>query len=65
MEIQVTPIYLDTRENYTTHHEFDISDAIESSLTLQLKNTTSPTPDSSIQFLNQNVLHHLIRENNL
>ena len=50
MEIQYTPIYLDTRENYTTHHEFDISDAIESSLTLQLQNTTSPTPDSWIYF---------------
>ena len=50
MEIQYTPIYLDTRENYTSHHEFDISDAIESSLTLQLQNTTSPTPDSWIYF---------------
>ena len=33
MEIQDTPIYLDTRENYTTPDEFDISDAIESSHT--------------------------------
>ena len=31
MEIQDTPIYLDTRENYTTHDEYDMFDALESS----------------------------------
>ena len=54
MEIQDTPIYLDTRENYTTHDEFIISDAIESSphtpTADSLQNTTSLTPDSSILF---------------
>ena len=29
MEIQDIPIYLDTRENYLTDDEFDLSDAIE------------------------------------
>ena len=55
MEIQDTPIYLDTRGNYTFHDQFDISDAIESSPHTQtadnLHNITSPTPDSSIHFL--------------
>ena len=55
MEIQDTPIYLDTRENYTNHDEFDISNAIEPSPHTQtagnLQNTTSPTLDSSIHFL--------------
>ena len=55
MEIQDTPIYLDTRECYTTHDEFDISDAIESSPHTpnadNLQNNTTPTPDSSIHFL--------------
>ena len=55
MEIQDTPIYLDARENYTTHDDFDISDAIESSPQFptadNLQNITSPTPDSSIKFL--------------
>ena len=54
MEIQDTPIYLDTREYYTTHDEFDISDAIESSphtpTADNLQNSTSLTPDSSIHF---------------
>ena len=54
MEIQVSPIYLDTQENYTTHDEFDISDAIESSLHTptadNLQNISSPTPDNSIHF---------------
>ena len=31
MEIQDTPFYIDTGEKYTTHDEFDISDAIGSS----------------------------------
>ena len=54
MEIQDTPIYLDTRENYTTHDEFDISDAIESSphtpTADNLQNISSPTPGNSIHF---------------
>ena len=69
MEIQEIPIYLDTRENYTTHDEFDISDANESSphtpTADNLQNITSPTPDSSIPFFYQNVLHHPNQENNL
>ena len=55
MEIQDTPIYLDTRENYTTRDDFDISDAIESSPQTPTadnrQNITSPTPDSAIKFL--------------
>ena len=68
MEIQDDPIYLDTRENYTIHDEFDLSNAIESSphtpTADNLQNTTSSTPDSSIHFY-QNFLHHLNQENNL
>ena len=59
MEIQDTQIYLDTRENYTTHDDFDISDAIESSPQTptadHLQNITSPTPDSSIHFFTKTV----------
>ena len=55
MEIQDTPIYLDTSENYTTHDDFDTSDAIESSPQTptadNLQNITYSTPDSSIHFL--------------
>ena len=55
MVIQDTPIYLVTRENYTSHHDFDISDAIESSPQTptadNLQNITISTPDSSIHFL--------------
>ena len=51
MEIQDTLIYLNTRESYTTHDEFDISDAIESfphtPTADNLQNITNPTPDSS------------------
>ena len=55
MEIQDTPIYLDTRETSTTHDEDDISDAIEFSphnpTADNLQNTTSPNSDSSMYFL--------------
>ena len=51
MEFQDTPIYLDTRDNYTTHDTFDISYAIESSPQTptadNLQNITSPILDSS------------------
>ena len=54
MEIQDTPVYLDTRENYTTHDEFDISYAIESSphtpTADNLQNIASPILDSSKKF---------------
>ena len=57
MEIQDIPIYLGTGENYITHDEFDIADAIESSPQTptadNLQNITCTTPDSSIHFYNK------------
>ena len=68
MEIQDTPIYLDTREKHTYHDECDISNAIESSphtpTADNLQNTDSLIPDSSINFY-RNVLNHLNQENTL
>ena len=68
MEVQDTPIYLDTCENKSTHNELDISNAIESSPHTSTADNLQILllPLLTVQnIFYQNILHHLYPENNL